>query len=99
MNSTGFVILQVVHAKDRASGNRTTLVLTLRDPVYNSSAGTLAFNVTPAAAGSRAKLQDGAAEKALGGARAVNLQAPAEGMLLTVRVLVFSECCMGLWAG
>lgn len=77
--------LQVVHAKDRASGNRTTLVLTLRDPVYNASASTLAFNVTSAAAGSKPKLQDGAAEKALGDARAGNLQAPAEGMLLTVR--------------
>ena len=75
----------MVHAKDRASGNRTTLVLTLSDPVYNASAGTLAFNVTPAAAGSKPKLQDGAAAKALSDARGVNLQAPVEGLLLTVR--------------
>ena len=90
------VCLQVVHARDRATGNRTTLVLTLSGPVYNASAGTLAFNVTPAAAGAKPKLQDGVAEKALGDARTVNLQAPAQGLLLTVRAGANSECCTGL---
>ncbi|KAK9821319.1 hypothetical protein WJX81_001443 [Elliptochloris bilobata] len=73
----------VVHATDKATGNDTTLVLTLSGPVYNVSAGTLAFNVTPAAAGAKPKLSGGVSESALANGRAVNLVVPAEGLLLT----------------
>ncbi|KAK9839198.1 hypothetical protein WJX81_000745 [Elliptochloris bilobata] len=74
----------VVHATDKASGNDTTLVLVLSGPVYNASAGTLAFNVTPAAAGSKkAKLAGGAAESALKNPQAVGLQQPSAGMQLS----------------
>ena len=74
----------MVHATDKASGNDTTLVLVLSGPVYNKTAGTLAFNVTPAAAGSKPKLAGGAAESALASAQAVNLRQPAAGLQVTV---------------
>ncbi|KAK9839294.1 hypothetical protein WJX81_005986 [Elliptochloris bilobata] len=74
----------VVHATDKASGNDTTLVLVLSGPVYNTSAGTLAFSVAPAAAGSKkAKLAGGAAESAIAHSQAVGLQQPAAGLQLT----------------
>lgn len=76
---------QAVHATNKTSGNDTTLVLMLSGPVYDKTAGTLAFNVTPAAAGSKLKLAGGAADSALANARAVNLRQPAAGLQLTVR--------------
>lgn len=74
----------MVHATNKSTGNDTTLVFLLSGPVYNKSASTLAFNVTPAAAGSKLKLAGGAADSALDNARAVNLQLPAAGLQLTV---------------
>ena len=83
--------LQVVHATDQASGNDTTLVLLLSGPVYNATAGTLAFNVTPAGAGSAPKLSGGAAASALANAQAVSLRRPAAGLQLSVRPCLASR--------
>ena len=77
--------MQVVHATDQASGNETTLVLVLSGPAYNATAGTLAFTVAPAAAGSYPKLSGGAAESALANGQAVSLRQPAAGLRLSVR--------------
>ena len=84
-----------MHATNKTSGNDTTLVLLLSGPVYDKAAGTLAFNVTPAAAGSKLKLAGGAADSALANARAVNLRQPAAGLQLTVglgEVTIASGC-------
>ena len=78
--------MQVVHATDQVSGNETTLVLVLSGPVYNASAGTLAFSVAPAAAESKPKLFGGAADSALANGQAVSLRQPAAGLRLLVRL-------------
>lgn len=81
----------MVHATNKSSGNDTTLVLVLSGPVYNKTAGTLAFNVTPVAAGFKLKLAGGAADSALANAQAVNLRQPAAGLQLTVSLV---ECSL-----
>ena len=77
------LVSQVVHATNHSSGNDTTLVLGLSEPVYNASAKTLTFTVAPKAADARPKLTGGAAEGAL--ATPGSVQMPAAGLVLTVR--------------
>lgn len=82
---------------DQASGNETTLVLVLSGPVYNATAGTLAFSVAPAAAGSKPKLSGGSAESALANGQAVSLLQPAAGLRLSVRPHEAARHVRKLW--
>jgi hypothetical protein len=76
---------QVVKGMDKATGNETSLVVILNDPVYNATAETLTFNITGEVAGSKPKVAGGAAAGALAGAGTPGLRAPSTGLLLTVR--------------